>query len=65
MVKFIDTSNDGITSWNWDFGDGLTSKHSTNATHTYKESGVYDVTLTVTNSAGTDTKTMIGYIVVF
>ncbi len=33
------------SSWNWDFGDGNTSSDQ-NPTHTYAESGVYDVTLT-------------------
>ena len=40
----------------WDFGDGVTSE-SINPTHFYKEPGVYEVTLTVYNSHGTDTKT--------
>lgn len=38
-----------ITSWAWDFGDGVTSTDSS-ATHTFAGSGTYPVTLTVTNA---------------
>ncbi len=55
-VQFSDTSQGGPTSWAWDFGDGATS-NLTNPTHTYAVAGSYTVTLTVTNSKGTDTST--------
>ena len=57
-VKFWDstevfnTSSDSIVSWQWDFGDGNadTVQHPV---HTYTTPDTtYDVTLTVTNSAG-------------
>ncbi len=35
-----------------------------NATHTFNNPGVYDVTLTVINEAGSDIETISGYIVV-
>ena len=40
----------------WNFGDGNTLETSSPVvTHTYLFSGIYTVTLTVTNSAGTST----------
>ena len=55
-VQFTDTSQGGPTSWAWDFGDGTTS-NLTNPAHTYAAVGNYTVSLTVTNSKGTDTST--------
>jgi len=61
---FTDRSTGGAaTSWLWDFGDGTTST-TRNPTHIYNRAGRYTVTLTVTNSAGTSTKTTSEYITV-
>jgi PKD repeat protein len=52
-VQFTDAStcnNCTITSWNWNFGDALTSTLK-NPLHTYGAAGTYSVTLTVTNSS--------------
>jgi len=47
--------NVGITSYEWNFGDGATGTGAT-ATHTYMSSGIYTVTVTVRDAAGnTDT----------
>jgi PKD repeat protein len=40
-----------LTNWNWNFGDTNTSNQQ-NTTNTYLQSGIYNVTLVVTNSAG-------------
>lgn len=40
-----------IVSYQWDFGDGATSSKA-NPIHTFEENGVYEVALTVTDSAG-------------
>ena len=40
-----------ITGWSWDFGDSNSSTLSS-PTHTYGSSGLYTVTLTVSNAAG-------------
>ena len=46
------TDPDGaITTYQWDFGDGNTRTGET-ATHTYKDPGVYNITLTVTDDDG-------------
>jgi len=59
-VEFVDTSTHNPTSWLWDFGDGNTSTEQ-NPYHIYA-AGTYDVTLTVTNDAGTDSVTLTAYI---
>jgi PKD repeat protein len=58
-VKFTDLSTGSPTSWKWDFGDG-TSSAEQNPVHVYQEEGSYDVTLTVTNSYGSDTEKKTG-----
>jgi PKD repeat protein len=53
-ATFTDSSTDSdgsIASRSWDFGDG-TSSTVTNPVKTYAASGVYTVTLTVTDNAG-------------
>jgi len=54
VVQFTDSSLGEPTSWEWDFGDGHSST-AQNPEHTYAVSGVYDVSLTVTNPFGSDT----------
>lgn len=59
-IAFKDASwKAGVTSWAWSF-PGATPATSTNQnpTVTYSAPGWYDVTLTVTNSAGSNTKTI-------
>jgi PKD repeat protein len=58
-VDFTDGSwNGDPTQWAWTFAGGTpSSSTSQNPTVTYNTPGVYDVTLTVTNSQGTSTKT--------
>jgi PKD repeat protein len=64
-VTFTDDSDvvDG-TLWNWSFGDDTweNTTSSTGPVHTYSSAGTYDVSLTVTNSSGSDTDTKTGYI---
>jgi len=49
------SDNVGITSYEWNFGDGATATGAT-ATYTYASPGTYTVTLTVRDAAGnTDT----------
>jgi PKD repeat protein len=62
-VAFTDLSTNSPTSWNWTF-DGGTPATSTqqNPVITYNNAGLYYVTLTASNSAGSNTLTRTGYI---
>ncbi|MCD4736521.1 MAG: PKD domain-containing protein, partial [Bacteroidales bacterium] len=64
-VSFTDLSEVVPTSWQWTF-DGGTPATSTekNPQIQYISQGVFDVTLTITNSEGSDSKTITGYITV-
>lgn len=45
--KFVDeTQNEGIVSWNWDFGDGITS-NLPNPEHFFPDFGMYKVNLKI------------------
>ncbi|NOX90080.1 MAG: PKD domain-containing protein [Calditrichaeota bacterium] len=62
-VTFTDQSTNDPTSWSWDFGDGGTSTEQ-NPTHTYNSAGNYTVSLTASNTYGSDTETKTDYITV-
>ena len=62
-VKFTDSSTNSPTKWVWTFGDNDYSTEK-NPTHTYTAGGTYTVTLTVTNSGGSDIVTKTGYVTV-
>jgi PKD repeat protein len=62
-VCFTDQSTGNPTGWLWDFGDGSSST-SKNPCHTYKQGGKFTVSLTVTNTCGSDTETKVNYVVV-
>jgi uncharacterized protein (TIGR02145 family) len=55
-ITFTDQSTNNPTSWSWNFDDGGNST-SRNPFHTYSTAGTYTVTLTATNSAGSDIET--------
>jgi vibriolysin len=64
-VTFTDQSTNNPTSWAWSFEGGTpTSSTSQNPTVTYNTEGTYNVSLTATNSAGSDTEAKIDYITV-
>ena len=53
VVLFTASGIDGgSASWLWDFGDGINSKNTGNATHIFIKPGTYDVTLKVTSATG-------------
>jgi large repetitive protein len=65
-VNFTDLSTNAPTSWSWSF-PGASPSTSTDQNPTnicYSADGSYDVTLIATNSSGSDTLTMTGFITV-
>ncbi|RKE92190.1 T9SS type A sorting domain-containing protein [Ichthyenterobacterium magnum] len=61
-VNFTDNST-GATSWQWDVdGDDIIDYTSQNPSHTYATSGIYDVTLTISNAQNTISKSNLEYI---
>ncbi len=62
-VNFTDISENDPTSWEWDFGDGNNATGQ-NQIYTYTTAGTYNVSLNASNIAGSNTKTLIGYITV-
>jgi PKD repeat protein len=64
-VQFSNESSENATSFAWQFPGGTPATSTAeNPTVTYSTAGSYTVTLTVTNSAGTNTSTQTNYIVV-
>jgi gliding motility-associated-like protein len=64
IVVFQDQSTGNPTNWSWDFGNGNTSTLQ-NPTATYFTPGTYSVTLTVTNTSGSNTLTRSQYVTVY
>ena len=60
-VTFADQSTGGATSWQWDLGNGTLSTQQ-NPTTTYFNSGLYTISLTVSNASGSNTFTRSQYI---
>lgn len=60
-VSFTDQSTGAPTSWQWDLGNGTQSSQQ-NPTTTYFNSGLFTISLTVTNAAGSNTITKTQYI---
>ncbi|RLD57841.1 MAG: hypothetical protein DRJ05_09050 [Bacteroidetes bacterium] len=63
LVNFSDLSINNPTNWNWDFGDGETSNEQS-PEHTYENAGIYTVSLTASNSYGSNQEIKIDYIIV-
>ncbi|MBN2416072.1 aryl-sulfate sulfotransferase [bacterium] len=63
QVQFQDDSENMVTNWQWNFGDGHFSNEQS-PTHLYNLPGVYTVTLTVTGPGGIDTRARNDYIIV-
>jgi PKD repeat protein len=60
-VRFSDLSEKAPTSWLWDFGDGGSSGEK-DPEHLYTSGGWYDVSLTVTNTNGSDMRVQENFI---
>lgn len=62
-VNFTDQSTGSATSWSWNFGDAGTSS-AQNPSHVYASAGTFTVSLTASNSCGSDGETKTNYITV-
>jgi len=62
-ITFSDASAGNPTSWVWNFGDGNSSTLQ-NPTHTYSNPGTYNVSLTISDGATTETETKTSLITV-
>ncbi|MBV6441436.1 MAG: PKD domain-containing protein [Haliscomenobacteraceae bacterium CHB4] len=64
-VQFTNQSSPNVTSWNWQFpGGSPSSSTAQNPLVVYNTPGIYSVTLTVSNAAGSNTATQNNYITV-
>ena len=67
QVNFNNTSsiNLQLATWSWDLdGDGLEDSDEQNPSFTYQDSGLYTVTLAISDGTDTDTLTIVDYIFV-
>jgi PKD repeat protein len=68
-VQFTSKTTGSPTSYFWVFepqtSSDWNSHHAVTAAHTFKNPGVYDISLVVTNKAGSTTATKYGYITVW
>lgn len=64
VINFSDNSTGNPTQWNWDLGNGTLSALK-NPSTTYINPGTYTVTLTASNTTGTNTITKTAYITVY
>ncbi|MBI3501887.1 MAG: PKD domain-containing protein [Bacteroidetes bacterium] len=64
VVQFTDMSSGGVTSWNWDLGNG-NKPVIQNPSTIYSSTGVYTVTLTVSNGSSSNTLIKVNYINVY
>ncbi|MBI9035813.1 MAG: PKD domain-containing protein [Bacteroidales bacterium] len=63
-VKFDESCEGDIVSWQWDFGDGGVSDEQ-NPTYTYEQAGEYEVCLSIENSDGSCEDIYCDYVFLF
>ncbi len=61
-IDFEDASPNSPTSWEWNFGDGSPVATTQDASHTYTDYGLYDVSLTIDEPRGTNTELKSHYV---
>ncbi len=61
-VSFYNQSTGDFTNRRWEFGDGIINETRDQVDYTYTQSGIYDVSLTVSGPAGESSVTKTGYI---
>lgn len=63
LVNFTDASTNSPTAWEWTFDDTETAAVQ-NPSHTFRSAGTFTVSVTASNSGGSNTATKSGYITV-
>jgi len=63
LTKFTDLSLGAVTDWYWSFGDGGSSTEQ-HPEYKYQSPGLYTVSLTVSNTSGSDLETKTGYVTI-
>lgn len=63
IVSFSDQSSNTPTTWMWNFGDGTTAT-TQNPMHSYTATGTYTITMTASNAAGSDTRSIQKFVTV-
>ena len=58
-VQFSDQSTGTVSSRAWDFGDGTGTSTDASPSYTYQNAGTYTVKLTVANSAGVNSASVV------
>ena len=64
VINFQDLSAGNPTAWQWNFGNGSTSTQQ-NPSTTYFTPGTYTVTLTATNTSGSNTLSRTAFITIY
>ena len=64
-VNFSNLSEGEFTACKWDFGDGESSAACQEPMHTFTSTGLYTVTLTISNTVDVDSLTRVDFINVF
>lgn len=63
LITFTDHSTGSPTAWEWNLGNSTIAINQ-NPSTSYTTPGTYTVSLKVTNSSGTNTKTLVNYITI-
>ena len=63
VVQFNDASTGNPNTWQWNFGNSVTSTQQ-NPSTVFTTPGTYTITLTASNSTSSNTKTSVAYITV-
>jgi PKD repeat protein len=63
-ISFTDLSTGVPDTWSWDFGDGIGTSTLQDPSYAYGAPGTYTVTLTASNTYGSDDEIKVNYIVI-
>lgn len=63
-ITFTDQTTNNPSSWNWNFSGAATNSSTQNPTVTFNTAGTYTISLSTTNTDGTDSEIKTNYITV-